>query len=121
MKLFQKKQTHSQSFPTNSYFKKSQITFHNPLVPQVMGQDLSTAINPPPLTLTHCFVDGNIDLSRYYIYKRRRAEQDKAFVVYRMNAKKKSESMTFPPLQKSRGIQDRSNVISCWSEIMMDH
>ena len=87
-----------------------------------MGQDLSTAINPAPLTLTRCFVDGNIDLSRYYIYKRRCAEQDKALVVYRMNAiKKESLSMTFPPLQKNRGIQDRSNVISYWSEIMMDH
>ena len=79
-----------------------QITFRNPLVCQVMVQDLSKSINPLPLTLTHCFVDGNIDLSRYYIYKRRRAEQDKALVVCRMNARKKKErvSMTFLPLQK---------------------
>ena len=90
--IISKKQKHSQSFPTNSHFEKSQITFHNPLVHQVMGQDLSTAINPPPLTLTHCFVDDNIDLSRYYIYKCRRAEQDKAFVVYRMNATKKKKA-----------------------------
>ena len=36
-----------------------------------MGQDLTKAITPPPLTLTQCFVDGQIDIARYMYYRRR--------------------------------------------------
>ena len=36
-----------------------------------MGQGLSTAINPPPLTLQHCLLDGVIDVGRYTYYRRR--------------------------------------------------
>ena len=54
-----------------------------------MGQSLSKAINLPPLILTHCFVDGNIDLCRYSIYKRRRDEQNRALVQHRLNTLKK--------------------------------
>ena len=53
-----------------------------------MGQGISKAVNPPPLTLTHCFVDGNVDMGRYYVYKRRRLEQDTALSKCHMNAKK---------------------------------
>ena len=36
-----------------------------------MGQELSTAINPPPLTLQHCLIDGVLDVGRYKYYRRR--------------------------------------------------
>ena len=54
-----------------------------------MGQDISKVVNPPPLTLTHCFLDGNIDLGRYCVYKRRRAQHEKASLMHRKNNKKR--------------------------------
>ena len=36
-----------------------------------MGQTISSSITPPPLTLQDCFVDGQIDISRYLYYRRR--------------------------------------------------
>ena len=35
-----------------------------------MGQELSTAITPPPLTLRDCLVNGRIDITRYFYYRR---------------------------------------------------
>ena len=35
-----------------------------------MGQDLSKAITPPPLTLQDCTVQGRIDITRYLYYRR---------------------------------------------------
>lgn len=58
-----------------------------------MGQDISTAINQPPLTLHHCFVDGHIDLSRYYYYKRRCDNHNKSINIGRRNAFKKRKRM----------------------------
>ena len=36
-----------------------------------MGNDLSSSIAPLPLSLIDCFVDGELDIARYYICKRR--------------------------------------------------
>ena len=36
-----------------------------------MGNDISSSIIPPPLSLHDCLVDGELDLMRYYMYKRR--------------------------------------------------
>ena len=36
-----------------------------------MGQDLTKSITPPPLSLTQCLVDGQIDIARYIFYRRR--------------------------------------------------
>ena len=44
-----------------------------------MGQDISKSINPPPLTLQDCFVDGKFDLARYLYYSRRMDEIDNQF------------------------------------------
>ena len=40
-----------------------------------MGQDISTSITPPHLTLQHCFVDGKIDIPRYLYYRRKLDDQ----------------------------------------------
>ena len=61
-----------------------------------MGQDISTTVNPPPLTLTHCFVDGNIDIGRYCIYKRRQALHDKCTFVRRKKRRYRSENNLLP-------------------------
>ena len=36
-----------------------------------MSNDLSSSISPPPLSLNDCVVDGELDIARYFIYKRR--------------------------------------------------
>ena len=35
-----------------------------------MGTDFSKDITPPPLTLLDCLVDGELNASRYYYYRR---------------------------------------------------
>ena len=54
-----------------------------------MGQDISKAVLPPPLTLTHCFVDGKIDMGRYFIFKRTQALHEKCVALHRLNSKKR--------------------------------
>jgi hypothetical protein len=61
-----------------------------------MEQDKSAAVNPPPLTLTHCFVDGNIDIGRYCIYKRRQALHDERIFVRRKKRRYHSENNLLP-------------------------
>ena len=36
-----------------------------------MGNDLSSSIVPPPLSVNDCIVNGELDLMRYYMYKRK--------------------------------------------------
>ena len=36
-----------------------------------MGQDISTSLNPPPLSLQDCLVDGKFDVTRYIYYRRK--------------------------------------------------
>ena len=64
-----------------------------------MGQDISTAVNPPPLTLTHCFVDGKMNIGRYYIYKRRQALHDEC-VGMRHNKRRRISEDTLLPERK---------------------
>lgn len=41
-----------------------------------MGQDISKAFTPPPLTLRDCLVDGRIDVAKYMIYSQSIIEED---------------------------------------------
>ena len=36
-----------------------------------MGNDISSSITPPPLSLQDCTIDGELDLLRYSIYRKR--------------------------------------------------
>ena len=36
-----------------------------------MGQDISKSLNPPPLTLQDCLVNGKFDLTQYVYYRRK--------------------------------------------------
>ena len=74
-----------------------------------MGQDISQAVLPPPLTLTHCFVDGNIDMGRYFIFKRRQALHEKGLALHRLNNKKRRRHFkdTMSPHKKS---QEKSQI-----------
>ena len=61
-----------------------------------MGQDISTTINPPPLTSTHCIVDGKNHLVWYYVYKRQHAEQNKALAICHMIDQKRKHLNGIP-------------------------
>ena len=67
-----------------------------------MGQDISKAVNPPPLTLTHCFLDGNIDLGRYCVYRRRLAQADKDLVKHHKNNRKRRRCLNENMLSKKK-------------------
>ena len=54
-----------------------------------MRQDISKVVNPPPLTLTHCFLDGNTDLGRYCVYRRRLTQAEKVLVKHHKNNRKR--------------------------------
>ena len=40
-----------------------------------MGNDISLSITPQPLSVNDCFINGELDLIRYYMYKRRLRRQ----------------------------------------------
>ena len=46
-----------------------------------MGNSLEKAILNPPLTFSQCFVNNELDLSRYCVYRRRVEENDDAMNV----------------------------------------
>ena len=56
-----------------------------------MGQDISTAFNPPPLSLRQCFIDDKFSLPHYLIYRRRRNAANQRFqnMISLLNQRKK--------------------------------
>ena len=65
-----------------------------------MGNDISKAFTPPPLTLRDCLVDGQIDLARYRLYVRRTYEDEYEDIHQtRLN---KSKPVEEPPKKKRK-------------------
>ena len=55
-----------------------------------MGQDISRSIGPPPLTLTDCLVNGQIDTVRYTYYRRRIDDmQNSNYIISNITSKKR--------------------------------
>ena len=68
-----------------------------------MRQDISKSIIPTPLTLTHCFEDGCINISRYVHY-RQKLDDDIAqnqSISNSLNCKRKM-SQADAPISRSR-------------------
>jgi hypothetical protein len=58
-----------------------------------MGQEISQAHTPPPLTLRDCIVNGKIDLTRYRLYSRRVYENKyEDSVIFNSNKRKQYET-----------------------------
>ena len=81
-----------------------------------MEQNISTAINPPPLTLQYCLVDGYIDVSRSYLCKRRCNNHDKLISIVRRNAFKKRkhtsiDSLTSKEERKNRTVKRHKTIV----------
>ena len=61
-----------------------------------MGQDISKTLYPPPLTFQQCFINNELCIHRYFIYRRRMDEDDKLFQL----------KMKFFNLSKKRKFDD---------------
>ena len=73
-----------------------------------MGQGLSTAINPPPLTLQHCLVDGVIDVGRYIYYRRRYNDANESINYRHRRAPNKWKRRMIEPTIRKRRKANRS-------------
>ena len=66
-----------------------------------MGNDLSSSITPPPLSLNDCVVDGELDIARYYIYKRRvRRETNQNAALNAIIYRKRKAGTNITPVSK---------------------
>ena len=54
-----------------------------------MGQDISTAFTPPPLSFRDCFVDGRINLAKYIVYSTTTFDDDYIDIEELLNKKKR--------------------------------
>ena len=54
-----------------------------------MGQDISTAFTPPPLSFRDCFVDGRINLAKYIVYSTTTQDDDYIDIEELLNKKKR--------------------------------
>ena len=41
-----------------------------------MGFDIASYLEPPPISITDCLVNGEIDIHRYRMYKRRKLRKE---------------------------------------------
>ena len=72
-----------------------------------MGQDISKSITPPPLTLTDCLVNGQIDTVRYTYYRRRKDDiQNSNYIISNITSKKR----IFDALPTSKKLNTKRSV-----------
>ena len=72
-----------------------------------MGQDISKSITPPPLTLTDCLVNGQIDTVRYTYYRQRKDDiQNSNYIISNITSKKR----IFDALPTSKKLNTKMSV-----------
>ena len=57
-----------------------------------MGQDISKAYTPPPLSLRDCLVDGQINLAKYMVYKKRKKKKHNNYLEVFMKKNKRKRN-----------------------------
>ena len=71
-----------------------------------MGQDISKAYTPPPLSFRDCLVDGRIDVSRYMVYSQslqNEEETDELEELIHLNSRKRdNENSTISSNKKAQ-------------------
>ena len=74
-----------------------------------MGNSLQKSLYNPPLTFRDCLVDGELDISKYFIYRRRQEENEDAMAMasqiyheIQCQRKRKLESMCSTAITKRR-------------------
>ena len=55
-----------------------------------MGQDISKAFTPPPLSFCDCFVDGRINLAKYIVYSTTTFDDDYIDIEQQLNRNKRN-------------------------------
>ena len=84
-----------------------------------MGQDISKSYIPPPLTLRDCYVDGEIDLVRYRLYRKRTFKNNFIDVESMIKNNKKRKLMDTPTNKSSkkertpRSVKRHHNKVRC--------
>ena len=73
-----------------------------------MGQDISRAITPPPLTLQDCIVDGRVDISRYLYF--RRTSDHYQDIEYEASTQSKDKSRSDSKKETSRKKRQERNL-----------
>jgi hypothetical protein len=83
-----------------------------------MGQDISKSYIPPPLSLRDCYVDGEIDLVRYRLYRKRQYKN--LFIdveaMIRKNKKRKvsdTENRTAKKPRTPRSVKRHHHQVRC--------
>ena len=69
-----------------------------------MGNDISEAFTPPPLSLHDCLVDGQIDLARYRVYSKRQYENEYEEDIHQSNLNKRKKA-SYPPKTNHKKIK----------------
>ena len=74
-----------------------------------MGNNLIKTINNPPLTFKHCFVNGELDITRYMVYRRRAEETDYAMhflsAIYQRQQRSKKRKLDSLECNNSKGAR----------------
>ena len=74
-----------------------------------MGNNLIKTINNPPLTFKHCFVNGELDITRYMVYRWRAEETDYAMhflsAIYQRQQRSKKRKLDSLECNNSKGAR----------------
>jgi hypothetical protein len=73
-----------------------------------MGQDISKSYLPPPVSLRDCYVDGEIDLVRYWLFWQRTYKRNFIDIEAMMNNNKKRKLNEKSNVQRKKPRAPRS-------------
>ena len=73
-----------------------------------MGQDLSTALTPPPLTLQDCIVNRRFDITRYLYFRRTLDHYEDVEDIISNNASRKRRSSSKMEIPRKKARMPRS-------------
>ena len=79
-------------------------SFHNKRLFIKMGQDISKACTPPPLTFRNCFEDGGVDVAKFMIFNKAMNEEEEEEEMF--------ETQYFSNNNKRKCSGQEGNVIS---------
>ena len=83
-----------------------------------MGQDISKAYTPPPLSLRDCLVDGRINLAKYMVYKKKKKKNAYIDIEAMVNnSKRKCNNQNISSKKKKQCIRSiKRHPILCRSD-----
>ena len=77
-----------------------------------MGFDIASYLEPPPISISDCLVNGEIDIHRYRMYKRRKLRKElqsnilNSIIRKHQNKRKRgNEEVFIPPRKRVRSVK----------------